>query len=136
MGNCMILVLTLSHHVCLLNIHMLKIISLIQFILFVIWLLLLRCCDVQPNLGPQANISRYELRNIGIVNLNVNSLRNKVDLIGAELGNYDVICISESKLNPNIKSSDLFFANFFDPNLFVRKGYLIMVVVYYMFTIV
>jgi hypothetical protein len=33
------------------------------------------CNDIHPNPGPLSNNSRCELRNISIVNMNVNSLR-------------------------------------------------------------
>jgi hypothetical protein len=49
--------------------------------------------------GPLSNNSRCELCNISIVNMNVNSLLNKTELISTELGDHDIICITESRLN-------------------------------------
>jgi len=62
-----------------------------SYLLVVLPCLILMCLDVQSNPGPD-NL-RHVLRNISIVNLNVNSLRNKTDLIFNELGDHDIICI-------------------------------------------
>ena len=40
-----------------------------------------------------------DLKCIKIAHLNINGLRNKVDLINAELSDNDIICVSETKLN-------------------------------------
>ena len=53
-------------------------------------LLLLCCGDVHPNPGPENNLK--------IAHLNVCSLRDKIDIVKAELNNFDVICISETWL--------------------------------------
>ena len=74
------------------------------------------CFDVQSN--PEPDNSRHVLRNISIVNLSVNSLRNKTDLIFNELGDHDIICITETSLNNYICSSDLCLDNFLNPNDF------------------
>ena len=66
------------------------ILSLTYSYLSVISLLLLLCNDIHPNIGPLSNNSRCELRNISIVNMNVNSLRNKTELISTELGDHDI----------------------------------------------
>jgi hypothetical protein len=55
------------------------------------WTCLDLCNDIHPNPGPLSNNSRCELRNISIVNMNVNSLRNKTELISTELGDNDII---------------------------------------------
>jgi hypothetical protein len=55
----------------------------------VISLLLLLCNDIHPIPGPLSNNSRCELRNISIVNKNVNSLRNKTELISTDLGDHE-----------------------------------------------
>lgn len=44
---------------------------------------------------------------IKIAHSNVNSLRHKVDYITSELSDYDIICISESKLNDSISDSSI-----------------------------
>ena len=86
--------------------------------LSVISLLLLLCNDIHPNPGPLSNNSRCELRNISIVNMNVNSLRNKTELISTELGDHDIICITESRLNNTVSSSDITIDNFINPEAF------------------
>ena len=45
---------------------------------------------------------------IEIAHVNINSIRNKTDLLSAELSDYyDIICVSETKLNDTVKTSDL-----------------------------
>jgi hypothetical protein len=48
----------------------------------------------------------------------VNSLRNKTELISTELGNHDIICITESRLNNTVSSSDITIDNFINPEAF------------------
>ena len=87
-----------------------------SYLLVVLPCFILMCLDVQSNPGPD-NL-RHALRNISIVNLNVNSLRNKTDSIFNELGDHDIICIMETRLNNSICSSDLCLDNFLNPNDF------------------
>ena len=82
-------------------------ISNISFVIFVLHLLLIQCSDIEVNPGPDQ--SRFCNKNIQIANINVNSLRYKTDLLYSELGDSDVICVTETKLDNNIWSSDLLF---------------------------
>ena len=76
------------------------ILNIFLFISYLIVItIVLLCNDIHPNPGPLSNNSRCELRNISIVNMNVSSLRNKTELISTELGDHDIICITESRLN-------------------------------------
>jgi exonuclease III len=50
--------------------------------------------------------------------MNVNSLRNKTELISTELGDHDIICITESRLNNTVSSSDITIDNFINPEAF------------------
>ncbi|MCG8048538.1 MAG: reverse transcriptase domain-containing protein [Candidatus Thiodiazotropha endolucinida] len=80
---------------------------------------------------PYSNINHLSTRNqsdqsnqmgtyagIKIAHVNINSIRNKVDLLYTELHDYDIICVSETKLNPSISTSDLEINGFYPP---VRK---------------
>jgi hypothetical protein len=93
-----------------------EIVSNNSYLLVVLPCPILMCLDVQSNPGPDN--SRHVLRNISIVNLNVNPLRNKIDLIFNELGGHDIICITETRLNNSICSSDLCLDNFLNSNGF------------------
>ena len=95
-----------------------------SYLLVVLPCLILMCLDVQSNPGPD-NL-RHVLRNISIVNLNVNSLQNKTDLIFNESGDHDIICITEARLNNSICSSDLCLDNFLNPNDFHKDDKLTM----------
>ncbi|XP_021351654.1 uncharacterized protein LOC110465005 [Mizuhopecten yessoensis] len=68
--------------------------------------LLIKCMDVELNPGP--------LQNVEIVHLNVRSIRNKIDVIEAQLHDSDIICITESHLNPLIPNSDIKLESFSD----------------------
>lgn len=52
--------------------------------------------------GYKSNIS-----SIKIAHSNINSIRNKLDHISSELSDYDIICISESKLDDSISDNKL-----------------------------
>ena len=54
---------------------------------------------------PGDNLEHFQC--ITIAHVNINSIRSKVDSISAELANYDIICVSETKLNEAFKTSDL-----------------------------
>ena len=72
--------------------------------------------DVELNPGPDS--SRLVPHNISIVNLNVNSLRFKTDLISTELCGHDIICITESRLDNTVNNANLCIDNFQNPEPF------------------
>ena len=90
------------------------------------------CLDVQSNPGPD-NL-RHVLRNISIVNLNVNSLQNKTHLIFNKLGDHDIICITEARLNNFIINSVFSLDNFLNPNDFRKDDKLTMGWTSYIYT--
>ena len=86
-----------------------KFITTFEF-LIIMSLLLLKSGDIELNPGPYSHESDTfsgsnnldELvvtNNFSIVHYNIQSLLNKVDLIGAELMNFDVICLTETWLD-------------------------------------
>lgn len=48
-----------------------------------------------------------KISSIQIAHVNINGIRNKMDSISAELLKYDIICISETKLNNTVQTRDL-----------------------------
>ena len=77
-------------------------------LLIILSLLLIRSGDIKLNPGPNllesvsdsitmddVSISKY----FSIVHYNIQSVTNKIDLIGAELSNFSVICLTETWLN-------------------------------------
>jgi hypothetical protein len=98
------------------SVRFIEIMSNNSYLLIVLPCLIPMCVDVQSNPGPDN--SRHVLRHISIVNLNVNSLRNRTDLIFNELGDHDIICITETRLNNSICSFNLCLDNFLNPNDF------------------
>ena len=61
--------------------------------------------------NPQLN----NLSSMKIAHLNINGLRNKVDLLSVELSEYDIICVSETKLNNLVETAKLKIDGFHDP---------------------
>ena len=88
------------------------------FYMFVLKLLQLCCFDIELNPGPRQSVSRMYNRNIQVANINVNSLRYKTDLIFSELGDCDIICVTETKLDDNICNTDILLDNFQNPQAF------------------
>ena len=60
--------------------------------------------DVEVNPGPLCSLE--------ISHLNVRSLRNKIDIVETELNNNDILCLTETHLNPDIVDSDLIIDNY------------------------
>lgn len=57
------------------------------------------CNDVESNPGP--------VQNLDTVHLNVRSIRNKTSSIEVKFVNHDIICITETHLNPLINNTDI-----------------------------
>jgi hypothetical protein len=87
--------------------HLLHI-SLLLFVILILLVILICSGDVELNPGPNQN----ESTGITICHINARSLtaEGRLDLIEQFLGleiEYDVICITETHLDNNVKSSDL-----------------------------
>lgn len=87
------------------------------------WLaiLLLQSGDIHENPGPVSTSStesdvlssfRYHL---SLVHLNVQSVRNKLDLLFTELKEFDILAFSETWLNDSVSSEDLLLLSFHKP---------------------
>ena len=61
---------------------------------------------------------QIQTSSIKLAHTNINSIRNKLDDVAAELSDYDIIGISESKLNNSIPSSMLMLDSY---NMPIRK---------------
>jgi len=75
----------------------------------VIFLILLVCGDIHPNPGPVTS------RDLKIIHLNVCSLKDKIGILEAEFGSYDVICITETWLHSGINNTEISIPNFHFP---------------------
>ena len=84
---------------------------LTSFEFLIITSLLLICSgDIELNPGPTVvqdnasdNTQEYVvMNNFSVVHYNIQSILNKVDVLGTELKNFDIICLTETWLNPNI----------------------------------
>ena len=73
--------------------------------------LLLLNGDIEVNPGPVN--SEFK-----IFHLNINGLRNKVDELETEVSGYDIVIITETKLNVNIDSKNIILQEFQEP---IRK---------------
>ena len=82
-------------------------------------LLLINAGDIELNPGPDTSqndtgsvvdslISSY----FSVVHYNIQSILNKVDLIGSELRNFNIICLTETWLGPNTTDETLRIDNY------------------------
>ena len=77
-------------------------------------LLLIRSGDIEPNPGPNTpNIDSESidesliLNYCSIVHYNIQSISSKVDLIGSELRNFNIICLTETWLGQHIPDDSI-----------------------------
>ena len=80
--------------------------------------------DVHPNPGPNSNVSyesyssddsQYYGNNLSIVHINVQSLLPKLEILEAEMQQYDKLVFTESWISPNISNEDIKITNFNAP---------------------
>ena len=64
------------------------------------------------------NNTQINLTSMKIAHSNINSIRNKIDDVSANLSDYDIICISETKLSDDIQTKNLLIDSYHDP---IRK---------------
>ena len=65
--------------------------------------------DIHPNPGPISEC-------IYIFYLHIRSLRNKIDYLSDVASDYDIVCITESHLDDNVKNSEIHIDGFYpDP---------------------
>ena len=79
---------------------------------------LMLCGDVHPNPGPQTKEST-----LSIVHNNICSLRNKIDLVYAELNKFDIITISETWFHESIPIDQITMQGYTNPVRRDRSGY-------------
>lgn len=77
-------------------------------------LLLIRSGDIEPNPGPNTHYTDAEsldesliLNYFSLVHYNVQSILSKVDLIGSELRNFNIICLTETWLGQDTTDESL-----------------------------
>ena len=84
-------------------------------------ILLYRAGDVEKNPGPESDnqsdtssTSSFPVfqGNFSVVHYNVQSLLHKVDIIGSEFSNFDVVSLTETWLNNSISTHELAFNEF------------------------
>ena len=71
--------------------------------------LLLLSGDIETNPGPPS------LTDLLVMHININSIRNKIDLMEAEYGHFDVITVSETWLSDSISNDSIHMTNFHPP---------------------
>lgn len=67
---------------------------------------------------PIQENDKVQRSSIKLAHSNINSIRNKLDDIDNELSDYDIICISETKLNNSIQTTNLMLNTYNTP---IRK---------------
>ena len=105
--------------------------SLVVVAITLIALLLFSCGDIELNPGPSINNSSGDLfsesflydndtstftekfqQHLSFIHLNIQSLRPKIDIINANLREFDILCFTESWLDGNIPDDDISIENF------------------------
>ena len=101
----------------------------------VTWLAVLLLCsgDIHPNPGPSSVSSSDNLSNnasslsssilqslttghsLSFIHYNVQSILNKLDILQAELSEFDILAFTETWLTPQIDTGDLELATYFKP---------------------
>ena len=125
------------------NVHFsCKCLLLLLITVFTLWLTILLICsgDIHPNPGPSSipsslnssssshNHSNNSLRslnfshNLSFVHYNVQSILNKLDILEAELFEFDILAFTETWLNPTVQSDDLVFQTFHKPERKDRRS--------------
>ena len=118
-----------------------KCLLILLITVFTLWLTILLLCsgDIHPNPGPSSiasslnsstshNHSNNSLRslnlshNLSFVHYNVQSILNKLDILEAELFEFDILAFSETWLNPTVQSDDLVFQTFHKPERRDRRS--------------
>ncbi len=94
--------------------------------------LLLRSGDIHPHPGP-SSLSDASLNNstssyiniinsgLSIMHLNIQSIKNKIDILEIEAQPYDILIFTETWLTPNTINTDLRIPNFNLPFRYDRK---------------
>lgn len=80
--------------------------------------------DVHPNPGPDSlsrsfssnnNSSSVFNHNLNIIHLNIQSILPKMDILEAEMQNYDILVFTETWLSPQTSDDDILITNFEPP---------------------
>ncbi|MES9992837.1 MAG: reverse transcriptase domain-containing protein, partial [Candidatus Thiodiazotropha sp.] len=119
-----------------------KITLCFSFAVFATWLILLLSCsgDIHPNPGPLSTsssssnlsfsssmsntlISSLDLtHNLSFVHYNVQSIFSKLEILQAELSDFDILAFTETWLGPSIDTSDLLLHSYNTPERKDRVG--------------
>ena len=63
--------------------------------------------NVIVNTINNEELTKNNLACMKMAHFNVNGLQNKTDILKAELSDYDIICVSETKLFDTVETSNL-----------------------------
>ena len=108
-----------------------------SFVAFATWLVLLlfSCGDVHPNPGPLSTSSSssnfthprvcpilYLNHNLSFVHYNVQSIFSKLEILQAELFDFDILAFTETWLSPSIDINELLLHSYNTPERKDRAG--------------
>ena len=105
------------------------------FALLALHLLLLQSGDIHPNPGPSSVASDISVssvssilnsinlsRHLSFVHYNIQSIVPKLDILTAELSDFDILAFSETWLSPTVTSEELFILSYHPPERKDRIG--------------
>ena len=84
------------------------------YIAIIIYLLLIKCGDIESNPGP-TNVNNLKLCHINARSLTANNRMDEIENFVTNENNFEIIAISESKLDHTVDNSRVDIANY---NLF------------------
>ena len=88
------------------------------FTLFVIFSLL-QIGNVELNPGPESTNSSSDTHTLSICNLNIRSVRNKINFIENFLSDFDILALTETHLDEQVRDEDINVETF--SNKILRK---------------
>ena len=77
--------------------------------IFIKRLILMLSGDIERNPGPTSN------SDLKIIHINIDSIRNKMDIFEAEYNQMDIIAVSETWLSPSVSNNSIAMSNFHPP---------------------
>ena len=102
------------------------------YILLLFWMfyIILRSGDVEIQPGPLSScssvfsdeMSESDIDKFSFVHYNIQSIKNKVDLLSIELRAFDIISLTETWLNDESEVPETLFENFKHPYTYIRTN--------------
>ncbi len=84
----------------------------LQYYYVIVTLSLLKAGDIESNPGPTTNNGSSSL---SILHCNIRSIRNKLEFITDQFSDFNILCFTETHLNPDVVTSEILLPSFDTP---------------------